>query len=108
MLIAAGAYIILYCNDVHACVDNARTGYTVFCVPYICFDLVRKPSHIMVMYLLHQLFMQIATLEKFITMQMLGFVGLYYSIMYCWCKILCYWLCCVHGVVSWWCIVCIH
>ena len=64
MLIAAGAYMyilyctVLYCNDVHACVGNARTGYcTVFLVLYICFDLVRKPSHIMVMYLLHQMLM---------------------------------------------------
>ena len=51
-------YTVLYCNDVHACVGNARTGYcTVFLVLYICFDLVRKPSHIMVMYLLHQMLM---------------------------------------------------
>ena len=39
-------YTVLYCNDVHACVGNARTGYcTVFLVLYICFDLVRKLSH---------------------------------------------------------------
>ena len=62
MLIAAGAYMCIYCtvlysNDMHACVGNARTGYTVFLVLYICFDLVRKPSHIMVMYLLHQMLM---------------------------------------------------